>query len=289
MPQRSNAFQRLAFLVHKSLAPEWLVTESDMLVDLHTGTLREVDITAKRLVAAHQLVFSIECRDHRRAADVSWVEQMHTKHQLLLTSKLALWSRSGFTREAVSKAKLLKIDTVSQAQSVQPKWAGLARQLADGSVQLVTPTLSPFVDVRLPSGELQRFEGVASWQFYDSNGKVVGSIPALLHEILHHEVLRTTFLDHAPLGESDFYVELVPPSEWFVDVPGSGRGIANRIGVGVRTLGERARLSTISASRGDRVMTLAVAPLRNGRFEAVFEESESGEIRSQVNVWRSDA
>ena len=211
MPQRSNAFQRLAFLVHKSLAPEWLVTESDMLVDLHTGTLREVDITARRLVATHQLVFSIECRDHRRAADVSWVEQMHTKHQLLPTSKLALWSRSGFTREAVSKAKLLKIDTVSQAQSVQPKWADLAHQLADGSVQLVTPTLTPFVDVRLPSGELQRFENVASWQFYDSNGKVVGSIPALLHEILHHEVSRTTFLDHAPLGESDFYVELVPP------------------------------------------------------------------------------
>lgn len=289
MPQRSNPFQRLAFLVHKSLEPEWLVTESDMLVDLHTGTLREVDITAKRLVAAHQLVLSIECRDHRRAADVSWVEQMHTKHQLLPTSKLALWSRSGFTREAVSKAKLLKIDTVSQAQSVQPKWAGLARQLADGFVQLVTPTLSPFVDVRLPSGELQRFEDVASWQFYDFDGKVVGSIPALLHQILHHEVSRTTFLDHAPLGESDFYVELVPPNEWFVDVPGTGQGIANRIGVGVRTLGEKARLSTVSASRGDRVLTLAVAPLKNGEFEAVFEESVGGVIRSQVTVRRSDA
>ena len=288
MPQRSNAFQRLAFLVHRSLEPEWSVTESDMLSDLYTGTPREVDITAKRLVANHQLILSIECRDHRRAADVSWVEQMHAKHQLLPTSKLALWSRSGFTREAAEKAKLLKIDTVSQAQSVQPTWARLARTLADGFVQHVTPTLSPFVDVRLPSGELQRFADVTSWQFYDSSGRVVGSIAALTHQILHHEVARTTFLDNAPLGEGDFYVELVPPNEWFVDVPGKGRGIANRIGVGVHTLGETARLSTVSATSGNRVLTVATAPLKNGTFEAVFEESEGGLVRSQVNVRRRD-
>ncbi len=289
MPQRSNAFQKVGFIVHQSLEPEWTVTESDMLPDVYTGTLREVDITAKRLVAGHQLVLSIECRDHQRAADVSWVEQMHSKHQLLPTSKLALWSRSGFTREAIAKAKLLKIDAVSQAQSARPKWARIARQLSGGYLQHVTPKLSPFVDVKLPAGTLERYEDVETWLFYDSEGKVVGSTAALLEQVLHNELSRSTFLDHAPIGEGDFYVELVPPTEWFANVPGVGRCATSRIGIGVRTLGEKAPISATSVHQDDRVVTLVTAPLQHGTFELLLEERESGQAKVQAVVKRKDA
>lgn len=289
MPQRSNAFQKAALVVHQSLQPEWTVTESDMLPDIYTGTLREVDITAKRLIAGHQLVLSIECRDHRRAADVSWVEQMHSKHQLLATSKLALWSRSGFTREAIAKAKLLKIDAVSQAQSARPKWARFARHLSGGYLQHVTPKLSPFVDLRLPTGTLERYEDVETWLFYDSEGKVVGSTAALVEQILHNEVSRSTFLDHASLGEGNFYVQLVPATAWFVNVPGVGRCSINRIGVGVRTSGEKSSTSAVSVHQDDRVVTLVTAPLEHGTFELLVEERESGQPKAQAVVMRTDA
>lgn len=139
MPQRSNPFQRLALFVHKALEPEWTVAESAMLTDSITGEQREVDIVASKTVAGHKIVLSIECRDHGRPADVQWVESAATKHGHLPTSKLVLWSRSGFTKQALIKAKALKIDTVSQANATSPIWASLARDLVGGYVDYVVP------------------------------------------------------------------------------------------------------------------------------------------------------
>ncbi|POB05797.1 hypothetical protein [Halopseudomonas oceani] len=284
MPQRSNAFQRVVFIVHQSLEPEWAVTESNMLPDIYSGTLREVDITAERLIAGHQLILSIECRDHQRAADVTWVEQMYSKHQLLPTSKLVLWSRSGFTREAIAKAKLLKIDAVSQAKNTRPDWASFADQVIGSYLRKVTPELSPFVDVRLPNGTLQRCEDVAASLFYDAEGNVVGSTAALVELILNNEQSRTTFLDHAPIGEGNFYVEFVPPTEWFADVPSVGRCAIKRIGVGVRTLGEMCKVSTATVHQDKRVVTLATATVQNGTFELLVEELENQKPKFQAKL-----
>jgi hypothetical protein len=275
MPRRSNAFQRLAFLIQRSVAPDWTVEESAMLPDILTGKLREVDVIAKRLVAGHEMVLSIECRDHKRPADVSWVESMHTKHQHLATSKLVLWSNSGFTHEAISKSKLLKIDAVSQAQATRPKWARLARSLVNGTLLHVSHTLNAFVDLTLPGGALRRFTDVSDWLFYNGEGKVVGSIEALIHQIRHGSFVPTIILDNAPNGQGDFYIELEPSEPWFAEVPFYGRCVTNRIGVGMKTFGERALLSTASAGRNGGVVTLVSAPLLLGNFSALIEEREN--------------
>jgi hypothetical protein len=288
MPKRSNPFQKAAFIIHQALEPEWTVTESDMLRDVSTGTLREVDITAKQLVAGHQIVLSIECRDHLRVADVSWVEQMYSKHLHLPTSKLALWSRSGFTREAIAKAKLHKIDTVSQEESSCPKWAHVANLLRDGYLKYVSPKLSPFIDVSLPTGTLERYEDVATWLFYDSEGKVVGSMAAFVEQILHNDFSRSTFLDHAPLGEGDFYVELVPPTDWFAEILGIGRCAINRIGAGVRTSGEESSISTMTVHQDERAVTLVTATLQHGSFELLVDEHEEEQPKAQAVVRRKN-
>jgi hypothetical protein len=289
MPKRSNAFQRAAFVIHRSLEPEWKVTESDMLLDIHTGTSREVDITARRTAAGHELLLCVECRDHGRAADVSWVEQMFTKHQSLPTSKLALWSRSGFTREAIAKSKLLKIDAISQTVRAQPTWSKMADRLCAGFLQYVTPTFSPFVDVKLPTGQLQRYEDVASWVFLDQGGDVVGSIQALLQELQRNELVRSTILDHAPPGNGDFWSELVPPVEWFVDVPTHGRCAINRIGVGMHTFGEKSPTTAITVHQPDRALTLVSAELHAGTFELHVEEVPNGAHTVRAMVLPPDA
>src|SRR5664279_2042823 len=118
MPRRSNPFQRLAALVHQRLGENWKVGESHMFTDLITGELREVDIVAQCTVATYSIFLSIECRDHARPADVLWIEGVAKKHEHLPTSKLVLWSRSGFTKGALVKAKALKIDAISHADAV---------------------------------------------------------------------------------------------------------------------------------------------------------------------------
>jgi hypothetical protein len=50
-------------------------------------------------------IICIECRAFMRKADVTWVEEMTSKHNNLPTDVLILYSRSGFTKSAVEKAK----------------------------------------------------------------------------------------------------------------------------------------------------------------------------------------
>ena len=276
MPQRSNLFQRLALLVHKTLDPEWEVTESEMLLDSVTGQNREVDIVAKRTVMEHQVVLSVECRDHRRAADVTWIESMAKKHEHLPTSKLVLWSHSGFTRPALLKAKVLKIDTVSQAEATVTTWAQLARDLLGGYVQHVAPTFRDFVDVTMPDNSIRRYDSIYDWKFFDTCGVEVCSVSELIQYIANNEETRNVLLDNAPSGSGSFWAEFVPPTPWFADITEGHRCLANRIGVGIDTVSEKVPLETRSAFKGKSVVTLASATIQSGTLEFIIQENQFG-------------
>lgn len=247
-----------------------------MLRDSITGEMREVDIVAKATVGSYDLFISVECRDHKRSADVTWVESMAKKHESLPTSKLVLWSRSGFTKAATAKALALKIETVSQANANDASWATIARRLVGGSVQLLSPRFSPFIDVTLPDGTPFRLEDVGAAQIYDRNGKAVQSVPAIIGFMRGSSELGSILLDHAPVGSGDFYAEIKPPVPWFADDPGGNRLPIRRVGVGVSTLVEREPVDTVSAVTEGKVSTLATAQTSTGRFELYVEESTDG-------------
>ena len=99
MPKRTNDFQRLVYLVRVNLADGATVTESKMLTDRVTNRKREVDVCIEGHVGQHPVIVSVECRAHKRIADVTWVDTMKAKHARLPTNALILASRSGFTTE----------------------------------------------------------------------------------------------------------------------------------------------------------------------------------------------
>jgi hypothetical protein len=109
MPRRTNEFQELIAEIQKHLDPGATVEESAMLPDRLTGTSREVDICVRGSLAKQQVVVSIECRDRGRPADVTWVDEMHTKHSRLATDLLVLASHSSFTTEAARVADTYNI------------------------------------------------------------------------------------------------------------------------------------------------------------------------------------
>lgn len=113
MPKRTNDFQRLIYLVRVNLAQGATVTESKMFTDRLTKRKREVDVCIEGHIGGHPVVVSVECRDHKRAADVQWVDAMKTKHERLPTNALILASRSGFTPEARTAAAIYGIQTFS--------------------------------------------------------------------------------------------------------------------------------------------------------------------------------
>lgn len=100
MPKRSNDFQRLIYLVRLNLSEGSKVTESKMMRDRLTKRFREVDVVIEGKVGSQRVIVAVECRDHQRVADVTWVDMMKAKHDRLDTHALLLGSRSGFTPEA---------------------------------------------------------------------------------------------------------------------------------------------------------------------------------------------
>lgn len=104
MPKRSNDFQRLVYLVRVNLADGATVTESKMMRDRLTKSYREVDVVIKGKVGSQPVVVCIECRDHKRVADIGWIDAMKAKHDRLETNVLLLASSAGFTKEATAVA-----------------------------------------------------------------------------------------------------------------------------------------------------------------------------------------
>jgi hypothetical protein len=104
MPIRTNEFQRLIAVIQSHLDPGSTVTESAMLTDVSTGSKREVDVVVSGRVGGQAVTVSIECRDRARRPDVTWVDEMQTKHSRLPTNVLVLVSHTKFTVEAKSVA-----------------------------------------------------------------------------------------------------------------------------------------------------------------------------------------
>lgn len=110
MPKRSNDFQRLVYLVRLNLAEGAEVIESKMMRDRLTKRYREVDVVIKGKAGSQPVVVCIECRDHKRVADVTWVDAMKSKHDRLDTNVLLLASSRGFTKEAQDVAQKYGIE-----------------------------------------------------------------------------------------------------------------------------------------------------------------------------------
>ena len=101
MPKRTTPKQEVIALLRRLLAKETCaVTESAMLQDARTGLQREVDIVMECDIGDVQVTVSFEVIDHKRKANILWVEQMLKKHEALPTNKLVLVSWSGFTTNA---------------------------------------------------------------------------------------------------------------------------------------------------------------------------------------------
>lgn len=280
MPKRSNQFQRLAAAVHQRMSPQgWEVTESQMLLDAITGELREVDVVVSGAVMGHQMHLCVECRDHGRPGDVTWIEQAVQKHSSLPTSKLVLWSRSGFTKTAIKKANHLKIDLVSAHDLHKVDWAKKAKAMVGGHLDLVTPVLSAFIDLTHADGQMERIENEDAWVagIFNGSGDEVGTLRNLRPHLLSDEAIRSVVLDHAPVGAGNFWMHIIPPDgvHWFVRSKAAELVAIHRLGVGMETQREHLPVEVASVPRGDKVITLASAKKADGSILDLYLE-ESG-------------
>jgi hypothetical protein len=191
VPKRTNAFQTVVFMIQSHIAGQAKVTESAELTDLVTGEPREVDVCIETQVAGHRIIVSIECRAHARKQDVGWVEEMHTKHSRLPTSRLILVSSSGFSRYALQVARTYNIETIVPEELTEERAAEIGARLSRirvgrlelvevFQVRIVVEAIEEPVLVPLELGDMPIFikAGTATWRLRDIvHGLIAGYYP----------------------------------------------------------------------------------------------------------------
>ncbi|MEQ1883718.1 MAG: restriction endonuclease [Bryobacteraceae bacterium] len=123
MPERSNPFQRLVFVLKRELETMAKVKESAMLPDPTTRNKREVDVLIEQNRSGIPFRIGVECRDHSKVQDVIWIESVVTKQRDLGLDASIVVSSKGFTKGAKLKAKAHGIRTVSLKKGSETDWA----------------------------------------------------------------------------------------------------------------------------------------------------------------------
>src|SRR5690606_42027169 len=122
MPRRSNEFQQLVKLIETQLASDRAVVRESVLLHDAEGDRREIDVLIETKIGQHDVRIAVECRDHQRRADKTWIEQLMGKYEGLPIHKVIAVSRRGFSRAALDKAARHKIAALSLEEAREEDW-----------------------------------------------------------------------------------------------------------------------------------------------------------------------
>ncbi len=111
---------------------------------------RQIDILIRSTVAGHDLLTIIECRDYKKALDVTAVDGLHSKLMDVGASKGVLVARQGFSSTARQKAKRLNIDLMLVAQGAE-ELKRLATRIPVVVVEL-TVSVDPTISIQVRGG-----------------------------------------------------------------------------------------------------------------------------------------
>jgi hypothetical protein len=94
-------FERVVAMIEEAAAPRGATVRSpDLIRDLTTGEMREVDASIRFSVGTVEILITVECQKRSRKAADTWIEQLATKRTKIGASKTIAVSEKGFSRSA---------------------------------------------------------------------------------------------------------------------------------------------------------------------------------------------
>lgn len=250
MPRRSNDFQRLIARVEKQLVgTSGSVRESVLLTDA-TGTEREVDVLVEADIGQHPVRIAIECRDHARPADVTWIDELAGKYQTMPVSQVVAVSSSGFTDTALSHAQSGAIRALTLADAENVNWALAITRVAQIDLRMERLDIVT-INVRFAIAVPDRLKGsLAELLVTGPASQTPVPIQQLVHSLLAAPPTRKTLTEQAlssPDRQARFTVSL---TDWYhYDSDATLRPLAEA-SVTVRHVVETADVALLQAQYG---------------------------------------
>lgn len=160
MPPRTNPFQKLVVLIERRLSQGAEVVESYMVTD-RNGQKREVDIAILHKFGAHSYLTAVECRDHAREQDVTWIDSLIGKYRdIPSVNRVIAVSRTGFTDTAREKAEQHGITALSFSQAKKQTWSPTLPPETGFELTVSILRAVRNVNVRVVGSDVPNFEGV---------------------------------------------------------------------------------------------------------------------------------
>lgn len=202
---------------------------------------------------------------------------MKSKHDSLPTSKLVLWSASGFYKPALLKAEKWNIDTVTPDNIDEVEWSKLSKSLRNGTIELLESELSFFIDVEDDKEKIRFDNNKFNYTLQEVESGNTFDIQSLKHFIAHDPEVGGSLLEHSYSGKNDFWINYLHPSKCFLINENNVKLPVFRIGFGVKAKFERSELDTTSILHQGKVSTLAVGDFPNKKMEIFIEETKDNE------------
>lgn len=168
MPKRSNQFQKLIKYISEQLAPEGAKVEESVLLEekgVKNPGEREVDILIEYNIGISTIRIAIECRDRERTDNITWIDSLIGQYANLPVDKVIAISRSGFSSNAMEKAELNNIITMTLDKASEVNWNKQFLKIGIGQVDLkikfeaISFTTKPPLETKLSSDDKLILEG----------------------------------------------------------------------------------------------------------------------------------
>lgn len=225
MPRRTNWFQRLVKVVEQNLASDDAeVIESALLLDRITGSEREVDILIRSQSGPHEVTLGVECvGGETRPADVTWVEKIAGKHRDLPIDRSILVSKTGFSKNAIAKAAILRMETLTLSDALNTDWRA-ELYMWPASLEVKTPKLLETQVLLTVFDEesqcrLRSLTGspLEDRHIYTNAGVQVGTFQEIVNRALNHDEVKKHWGEMPVPGVESVYALPVE----YVDLEGS--------------------------------------------------------------------
>jgi hypothetical protein len=126
VPQRTNDFQELVGLIQKAYSPfNAKITESAMVNIPGMSDPREIDILIENPPQSLHMKVAVEAKDEKRKMDIVRFEALLGKYFVaggVNVDKLVVVTRSGFSKAAIQRARVLDVDLLSLDESLTFDW-----------------------------------------------------------------------------------------------------------------------------------------------------------------------
>ncbi len=131
MPRRTNEFQQVVLRIYGALSgTASTVEESVLLKEKNSEAEREVDVLVTSSVAGHLMRVAVECRDHGRDQDITWVDSLVGKYANLDVQKVVAISHTDFSATAKQKAAQHNIELLTLKEEREADWASKVGPMA---------------------------------------------------------------------------------------------------------------------------------------------------------------